>query len=287
MPNRSTSRLLAFSVDKATIDQLEAIFREARAQIEREVREACELEYQERLAEITGDPPDEYRLGRAEHLKEWRDKELRRQLKEADITYVISQSDGTKDINVDSMNDLINLPNWKRKSITSLSMEVGSYHTLNASIKINAKGFIETVDYSIRGDLRSVDYYAHKLDQWMISVRRWYSNFYRVLYSPFSGLVSLFFLAFIVYASYVEVSALEVGQQLWSIIIIAASNIALTGLLLWGAFLVFPLGEFAIGDGIRRKRIRDTTAKVIAVPIVLAIIVGIISSVIANKFTTR
>jgi hypothetical protein len=288
MPDRPTSRLLAFSVDKAAIEQLEAIFREARGQIERQVRDRCEARYQERLAEISDDMPSERRLERVEYLKNWRTDEMEKQLNETDVTYVISQSNGIKGVKLDSVADLLNLPNWRDRSITSLVVEIGSYSTLSMTVNINAKGFIETIDYRVRGDLPSVEYYSGKLDQWMISIQRWYSGIYRALRSPASGLLITPLLAVILYASYLEVLALRIDQSLWwMVIILVVSNMVLIGLLLWGAFLTFPVGEFAIGDGIRRKRIRDTAAKVIAVPIALAIVVGIISGVIANKFTTR
>jgi hypothetical protein len=155
MPDRPTSRLLAFSVDKAAIEQLEAIFREARGQIERQVRDRCEARYQERLAEISDDMPSERRLERVEYLKNWRTDEMEKQLNETDVTYVISQSNGIKGVKLDSVADLLNLPNWRDRSITSLVVEIGSYSTLSMTVNINAKGFIETIDYRVRGDLPS------------------------------------------------------------------------------------------------------------------------------------
>jgi hypothetical protein len=278
MPDRSTSRLLAFSVDKAAIEQLEGIFREARAQIEEQVRELHDQTYRDRLAAIPAHYTDKYRQNYVGRLEKLRDDRINTQLRETDTTYTISTSDAIKGIKLVSINELLAYPNWKNQSITALSLEAGSYNTLNLSVSLDAYDFKNSVTYQISGDLRSIEHYSRKLDQWVFSIRRWYSIFYLL-----SFLVVLLFTVLTVCAIYMEVAMLGYVEQQWQIIIVVAMNVLLLILLLWATHIVFPLGEFAIGDGINRKRRRDSLAKFIAGPIALAIVIGIISGVIANK----
>jgi hypothetical protein len=86
MPDRSMSRVLAFSVDRGAIDQLVAIFREAGAQIEERVRDDCEREYQDRLGELeerhavipNGTSNDPFEEGRRNNLEgSWRKEDVK------------------------------------------------------------------------------------------------------------------------------------------------------------------------------------------------------------------
>lgn len=202
-------------------------------------------------------------------------KQLKTVLSDAasNLQFSVTFSDGTT-VRYRTIDEVIELPNPASNPIVSLIAGTPTEEAQSCYIVFRGKP-APTVEYTISGQQERVVYLAHKFDQWIETIRQWYS----FLYQPVWSLIAIGFAVF---------SPL----LLWNYVVShLMTNVPPNGSLrknaflfsLWGLWILLramliPKSTFAVGDGIHRHQI----IKSIRVALYYAIPLAIGGSLIAT-----
>lgn len=101
--------------------------------------------------------------------------ELESILKEVstEIQYSASCIDGTS-IDFSDLGELINYQNRKEKQYKQITISNDHKSSIRISLSFSNRDF-EPISYRISGDERNVDYYSRKIEDFIMSLKQWYS----------------------------------------------------------------------------------------------------------------
>lgn len=187
----------------------------------------------------------------------------------ADIEYSVSCVDGTS-FNFTDLNELINYPNRKEKQYKEISIS----NRYNSPIRIFltlSNNQYTTITYRVNGDEREVDYYAGKIEEFIMSLKQWYSFiatpsiFTHVLIS-----MVISFLAILLLYSVGIISLKSAGA-------IAGISVFVSSFIYEKFRLyLFPAASFELGDGIDRVKFKKTVRNTVLGGILLTALVAYI-----------
>jgi hypothetical protein len=186
------------------------------------------------------------------------------------------------------MEDVLDLPNSSMRKITSIRISTPYvYSPVHASIRLSDNSYLP-VSYDLSGEERHVIPLAYSLDDHLLSLRQWYSFLTR--YS-FIGVFAVVYLAVFVLANLAVASDFlfpsllpgeassdsetDPGLQaaFWAVIVLVIG--AILGLD-WVRTKAFPIGTFAIGQGIARHKRLNYLRGIFLTGIALPILTGLI-----------
>jgi hypothetical protein len=184
------------------------------------------------------------------------------------LEYTIKFSDGSS-VQYDDIKDIISLPNPPHRSITSLTVNtVGDGQSASVVVKNSSEPYVE---YTVNGTQQKVAYFGEQFDDWIATIKQWYSWFLEGAGS------AVFFIAAIAFPFLLASRLPEHFPALhaWALGILAAAVIV--EILL---FKLFPKGTFAIGDGIRRYRLIANVRTVCLVGYVISFLGSVSANII-------
>ncbi|MGE7686763.1 hypothetical protein [Peribacillus simplex] len=185
----------------------------------------------------------------------------------ADIEYRVSCVDGTS-LTFNELNELINYPNRKEKQYSQISISNRYNSPIRISLTLSNRQFT-TITYRVNGDEREVDYYAGKIEEFIMSLKQWYSflatpNFF--VHVSVSMLVSFAILLLLISFGILTTKS--------SVYIVVPLMIGISFIYDKFRQYLFPVVSFALGDGIERVNFRNTVRAVVLGAILLAGLVG-------------
>src|SRR6267378_4393163 len=181
----------------------------------------------------------------AEHLRQ-----LANVLGEASkqLEYTVGFSDGTN-VRYADVEDIIKLPNSNEHAITSLIVGTLEEGNQTAFVTLRKKSNPEspTLEYTLAGSQRNVVYLGSQLDDWVASIRQWYS------FSLSSGMAGAIFVLFAVFGPFFAwgylFQFLFPPQAVRVLPWVKFLVLVLLYVSEFGIFKIFPRGTFAIGRG--------------------------------------
>jgi hypothetical protein len=182
------------------------------------------------------------------------------------LEYTIKFSDGSS-VQYSDIKDIINLPNPARKAITSLTANAAREgQSASVIVKTSSEPYVE---YTISGTQQKIAYFGEQLDDWIATIKQWYSWFLDGAGS------AIFYITTFVFPLFLASRLPDHFPKLrpWALAILAITIVA--EILL---FKLFPKGTFAIGDGIRRYRVITNVRTVCLV----GYLISLLGSVSAN-----
>jgi hypothetical protein len=226
---------------------------------------------------------DEERLRRLTSL-------LKEKAHEEDISYTVEHSEGTTVIAA-SIDEILELPNSRRRKITSLTLDAPSrdvresssqQYSLFAHITLEDNRH-RPVSYDIAGEYDEVVACSDRLEEHLLGLRQWYTPFIR---ASFIDIFLYLFLAVITFIGLLigaqgyfsgtlaltfEVRYLAAYMLGFVVIFLIVGSGVLQPLLK----RLYPTGTFAIGQGIERHKRLNTIRYTIFTGVILAGLVGL------------
>lgn len=198
------------------------------------------------------------------------------------VSYEVRLSDGTV-LEPANLDDVLSLPNPETRQIRRITVS-GPYRApLHINLSVQDDSFDDTVNVSIRGEEKEVVFVSRELDDWVASISKDY------------GFISITSTkTILVQMSMVAAGFLLFGipsDRHWG----AKSQVVATimgAVLIFMAFCrtlfrrwVFPIAIFAIGDGVRRRKIYESRQNRFTLWAIGGVIVAFALSVLANKLS--
>jgi hypothetical protein len=199
------------------------------------------------------------------------------------LEYTVTYSDGTN-VHYGDIEEIIGQPNSKERSIVSLIAGTADERFKSAFVNLKKDGS-PSLEYTVHGSQRDVIYFANQLDDWVASVRQWYSPFISSEKGSPASLalgVACFFLP--IYA-WDRISKLYSGfERGGSYQWIALPALAAMGVTEYYVLRLFPRGAFAVGHGKQQNRFNIYLRNTVLVGLVLSVIAGVIANWITKRF---
>lgn len=187
------------------------------------------------------------------------------------LQYKVKFSDGDE-VEYPNVEQVLQQPNTSQRSILSITSSTPGDRQEFASVVLRNNP-LPLVEYTVNGPQQRVVYFGKKLDEWVASIRQWYSPIFS---SMLPGLLAL---AFVFYAPIFlwehAASHLLPGTKIDSWI----KPVSIGGMWIaeYGASRLFPRATFAIGEGANRhnglKYVRG---------IIVAFVVSVLAGMVAN-----
>ncbi|MBN1965879.1 MAG: hypothetical protein JW910_14610 [Anaerolineae bacterium] len=220
----------------------------------------------------------------------------------ARINYGVKCLDNSE-FETESIEDILNLPNTIERQILSISLRTD--WTTDPNIQITLRqdrssfASLGAVEYRISGNEKDVYFHSDRVESNLLNLRQWYTPFavrdYVMILLSFLGAISLG----LVVSSVLITIGLSLASGIpmqssssssisssfgWAMgITISALTIALGTALNSIRRRVFPVGEFLIGDGVRRhKRVQFARSLILSI---FGVLFSIALSILANILT--
>jgi len=191
------------------------------------------------------------------------------------LQYKVKFSDGDE-VEYPNVEQIIQQPNTSGRSIISIvaSTPGEKEEFANVVLRNNPSPHVE---YTVNGPQQRVAYFGNQLDQWVATIRKWYSPIF------ISTVPALLALAFAVYAPifvwehvasrFLPVEIIEGKTDSW------IRTISIVGMWVaeFGATKLFPRATFAIGQGVNR----DNNLKYVR-GIIVAFAISVLAGMVAN-----
>jgi hypothetical protein len=193
------------------------------------------------------------------------------------LEYTVKFSDYTS-VNYEDVEEVIRQPNSDKRSIISLIVGPARHSEKSAFVNLKKSG-MSTVEYTIKGTQRDVVYLSDKLDDWIASIRQWYSPAFS-WENLFLYLGACILPAYLVYLEAQRYPYISAGRGL----LLVSTSWIVTGFVEYYVFTqLFPHGTFATGHGEKRHQVLTFIRNTVLVGFGLSVI----GSVIANWLTKR
>lgn len=206
-------------------------------------------------------------------------------LVEKEISYKVDLSDGSS-VSTESIEEVLDLPNSPKRKITSISIDTPYFfRRIKASVSLKDDSY-RPVSYDLSGDYEEVITLADRLDDRLPGLRQWYSPLTR--YS-FFGILAVtcgvvFFSAYAFAAVdyfYPDFLAGEESEKIDTgltglVGVLFFLTVGVCLLLDWFRKKLFPVGTFAIGQGVDRYNRLTNIRNTILTGVVLAGVVGFV-----------
>jgi hypothetical protein len=193
-------------------------------------------------------------------------------------------ADGTS-YEYNNIKDVLNLPNSKNRPIKKISFKTRFQEGMWALITLHGDTPFDTISYYLTGDEdKDVLYLADTIDEWICSIKPWYSQIATV--NSFS-FVSIWILAVysVMLIMWVELATLKDFLERGMMPVPTPSGTVILVVIVILAYTIrskmFPVSTFAIGNGLQRHNRIETWRKVFRA-VILAIIVGVIVTLIVS-----
>jgi hypothetical protein len=199
------------------------------------------------------------------------------------LEYTVRYSDGTS-VHYDDIEAIIGQSNSNERSIVSLIAGTADERTKSAFVNLKKEGS-PSLEYTVHSSQREVIYFANQLDDWVASVRQWYSLFISSEKgAPASVALGVACLILPIYA-WDKISRLygaigKDGSYQW----IALPAIVLMGVAEYYILRLFPRGTFAVGHGMKRSQVNIYVRTTVLAGLVLSVIAGVIANWITKRF---
>jgi hypothetical protein len=189
-----------------------------------------------------------------------------------EISYIVTFSDGSS-LECDAFEELVSLPNSRNRMINSISLaspERGQTH-IELSFRTNDPD--ETVYYDVTGTEKDVFFFSHQIEERLTALRQWYS--WIATAGPISLVILIvvsFTWLFIALETFQKPLGLQDGWDtptemlLFPVVMIFALAIMFGPV--WLVIILrnrlFPVGVFALGEGVARYKRLQSIHKVAA-----------------------
>lgn len=193
------------------------------------------------------------------------------------LEYTVTYSDGTN-VHYGDIEDIIGQSNSNERSIVSLIAGTADERFKSAFVNLKKDGS-PSLEYTVHGSQRDVIYCANQLDDWVASVRQWYSLFISSKNgSPASLALGVACIILPIYA-WDWISRLysgfgKDGSYQW----IALPALILMGVAEYYILRLFPRGIFAVGHGMKRCQFNIYVRTTVIAGLVLSVIAGVIAN---------
>jgi hypothetical protein len=191
------------------------------------------------------------------------------------LQYKVKFSDGDE-VAYPNVEEVIQQPNTSSRSIVSITASTPGENEefANVVLRNNPSPHVE---YTVNGPQQRVVYFGSQLDQWVATIRKWYSPIF------FSTVPALLGIAFAAYAPFflwehvasrfVPVAIIQGQTDSW------IRSISIVGMWVaeFGATKLFPRAAFAIGQGANR----DNNLKYVR-GIIVAFVISVLAGMVAN-----
>jgi len=193
------------------------------------------------------------------------------------LEYTAKFSDGTS-VRYTKIEEVIGQPNSGKRSIVSLIAGPAERTAKSAFVNLSNKPYTTSLEYTINGTQRDVIYFADKLDDWVATIRQWYSPLFF-----WSGLIPFVLGVFLPFCVAILAAKLHPYISVGKGIALIVVAIIATGIAELCIFRLFPRGTFAIGHGEKRHQFFTYARNTVLVGLALSVIGG----VVANWLTRR
>jgi hypothetical protein len=207
-----------------------------------------------------------------------------------DIVCEATFFDGTEMQNA-SVEDILALPNSRRSRIKAIRVSTLYRSRVRASIRFNNQR-IAPVSYYLSGENRDVLVLSDKLDDFLPQIRPTWSPlarfsfvmFFVILYIASFTLASLYLaFSYVFFPNELSGTTSESPPGSTSLFLAVVFLIFVVGLVLdWIRTKLFPMGTFAIGQGVKRSRnlnfARGVFLTAIIIPVLLELIFILLGS---------
>jgi hypothetical protein len=216
------------------------------------------------------------------------------------ISFSIDLSDNTS-ISKCDLDDLLKLSNTKERQIKRISIRGNSKDNLYIILNLRETQYCESVSLYISGDETKVVYMKEKVEDWINSIKPWYSIKFILEFDSYFLkfiflLIGLALAAGIIYLLSKGLSTeIQTNKNSQTVKELLINNL---GGYLLGAFpflilfifnkirlIMFPIAIFEIGNGIERKEKIEKIRSLFGWGFIASIIVTIIGIVLDKSFT--
>jgi hypothetical protein len=199
------------------------------------------------------------------------------------LEYTVTFSDGTS-VHYSDIEDIIGQSNSTERSIVSLIAGTADERFKSAFVNLKKDGS-PSLEYTVHGSQRDVIYFANQLDDWVASVRQWYSPFISSeMGSPASVALGIACLILPLYA-WDRISRHysgfgRDGSYQW----LAVPALVAMGFAEYYILRLFPRGTFAVGHGMKQSQFNIYLRNTVLVGLALSVIAGVIANWITKRF---
>lgn len=200
-----------------------------------------------------------------------------------DVSILVKCRDGSE-LRPESLEEILRLPNPSSRAIERMSLRVNRGMTLNIEIDF-MNDHMTPISYAVSGQDLEVLQVSQTLDDHLEPMIQRYSlmcvfpsNLYLVMTALLCGSLLLGVALGRIFAK---------GPTVASNVMLATSIGLVTLSAIYGTIRrnIFPVGSFRIGDGEERFQRSVSARKQLGPALILALIMGIIASVVANKIS--
>jgi hypothetical protein len=202
---------------------------------------------------------------------------------EAEATYSVKLSDGVV-LHPTDFEEIFGLPNSPTRSIQNITTRVAYQGPIRVEFSLDSSAYTNTMDFSVIGEEKDVAFISDQLEEWAGSVSQWYSpicakNPVTLAVGPISWTVGMISLIFGLTPDF------PWPKLKPFVLLLAAVSLLLAMMFNRVVRYVFPRGIFAIGGGITRLRSYQSRQKVFSIGTILAPIVTVLLSILANRLS--
>ncbi len=214
--------------------------------------------------------------------------------------YQIFFKDGSS-LTCDNLDDVLLLPNAADQSIVQLIASVPGSYSRDVNVTLQGETRFETVKYRLGSRVQDGDRLAYRLDQWIGTIRPWYSRIATVDF-----FLLLFALPILAYVAIFIWASMQLITEVWSQGLSAprppsertnlSAIIEMAFVSLWFLPLVlgwplnrlrthfFPVAVFAVGFGENRHRRLVALHYFVFITVAVATIVGLLVNWVSQAF---
>lgn len=197
-----------------------------------------------------------------------------------EMEYTVELSDGSTVTTADVEN-VLNLPNSSSRRIQSIELATPySMGKIRASVRFRNEAIIP-VTYDLRGEDKEVVSLSDKLEQDLVGLRQWYSllTIERILYVAMSSVLVLSTLALVFIVLLLAFDGMREAPRNIPVeipLLFVLAPFVILMVLASLSWKIFPVGTFAIGQGVQRHNRLKTIRMVALTGILLPIPVGVL-----------
>ena len=206
------------------------------------------------------------------------------------MDFSVYLADGTS-YEFNNIKDVLNLQNSKNRPIKKISVETPFQDGTRATVSFRGDNILDTIGYNLTGEEKDVLYLADKLDEWIGSIKPWYSRIATVDFVSFlSGSLLVVFAAVILITGIVMLirgdfftPMSESKEDSPTGFIYVFFFVFLSGIVLLANIIrskIFPVATFAIGDGIQRHHQLKRWRELLGAVFILSVLANVITSLI-------
>lgn len=213
----------------------------------------------------------------------------------ADREYEVELSDGST-LYCPTVAEVGGVANVKDRAIRSIVARTRGTSEPQAQVRLRSSPWsfgnpslvVDPIAYSVTGEDKEVLYHSNRLDEFAASIRQWYTR------AAYADYVLGFFLTTIAAAMALVLFAgsshlpnanerTESDGRILTVLIVSFLVLMLVLSLNALRNAVFPVATFAIGQGVARHNLLRSIRYVVATVVLLGLIVGILSGVLAAR----